>query len=184
MKNSIQYLAERLIDYGLFEEVHDLAEIVVNKDKSYPAVYKGKGEYQRINGKDASLGIAYIRLNGDITDTESEEQFTSCQQIVKRNLPLKLVAIVPRAKIDCDDNYSELLVLSDLKRIIQGLKKSDHQAIRVELDSVSSSTNGSDIMKEESDLLKDVAPSYIYVSIKFNLIIHQNVICLPELCYY
>jgi hypothetical protein len=80
-----------------------LAELIADRDaKTRPMLYKGKGEYKNFNFE---TGGSYWRVTD--TDQNEAEAFGSCGVDIERTYNLKLVAVVLRSKLDCDDEYAE-----------------------------------------------------------------------------
>src|SRR3990167_11079458 len=59
-----------------------------------------------------------MRKNGDISIYDADNTLEACKALRRVNTPLKMVVIVPRKKLDCDDNYSEDVIAQTIIRVL------------------------------------------------------------------
>ena len=72
IKESIQFIADKLTELNIFEKVYSQVELVIDADgKVVPAVYSGSGKY-RIVEYSPNNGTAYVRKNGKISISDIE----------------------------------------------------------------------------------------------------------------
>lgn len=189
IKPSIEYINCQLFSLGYFEKVYSLCEIITKGNKTFPAEYKNKGEYTEINNFDKYNGVCYIRKNGDVSVSEADDSLRACTNLSNVSMPLKLVAVIPRKKIEVDNNFTEDIVA---QRLIKALitKSSDFKialsakSAKVLIDSYS--TNSIGILSGEYSGIskKDINYKFIYISldISINALVSND--CLVQDCGY
>lgn len=188
IKASIEFINSKLSVLNYFEKSFGLCEIISKGDKTFPAEYKGKGEYTQINNFDKYNGVSYVRKNGDISISDAENTLEACNILSAVTIPLRLVVIVPRKKLDCDNNYSEDVIAQTIMRSLLtrgGDLKTTLKARTASLEVDSYSTDSLAILNEEYGNYpkKDINYKYAYVAlnISINATVTHN--CLTQDCY-
>ncbi|MEK6886389.1 MAG: hypothetical protein AABW88_01010 [Nanoarchaeota archaeon] len=188
IKAGIEYINSKLAVLNYFEKSFGLCEIISKGDKTFPAEYLHNGEYKQINNFDTYNGVSYLRKNGDISISDVENTLEACGILSSINIPMKLVLIIPRKKLDCDDNYSEDVIAQTIMRELLtkdvALKQTlNARQAKIQIDSYS--TNSISILNEEYSKYpkKDINYKYAYLSL--NIIITAIVTqdCLTRDCY-
>ena len=189
IKPTVEFINCQLFSLGYFEKVYSLCEIITKGDKTFPAQYNSKGEYLQINNFDKYNGVSYIRKDGDISISEADDNLRACNNISNVSIPLKIVAIIPRKKIDIDNNFSEELVAQTIIKSL--ITKSADFKISLSARSAkilvsSYSTDSIKILSEEYSGLskKDVNYKYIYLSLSINMNAIVSNECLVQDCGY
>lgn len=188
IKATIQYINGKLEPLNYAEKLYGLCEIIVKGDKTFPAEYKSKGEYKQINDFDKYNGVIYMRKNGDISISEADNTLEACKSLSSVNIPLKLVVIVPRKKLDCDDNYSEDVIAQTIMRVLI-TKAADFKVAlkarqaRIQADSYS--TDSISVMSGEYSNFgkKDINYKFAYLSLDLSVIALVTHDCLTQDCY-
>ncbi|MFI5404901.1 MAG: hypothetical protein ACHQ1D_00160 [Nitrososphaerales archaeon] len=165
-----------------------MCEIITKGDKSFPAQYNAKGEYLQINNFDKYNGVSYIRKDGDVSISDFDDTLRACTNLSNVTIPLKIVAIIPRKKIDIDNNFSEDIVA---QTIIKSLvtKSTDFKlslsARSAKLLVTGYSTDSIKILSEEYSGLskKDINYKFVYISldVEINAVVSNE--CLVQDCY-
>lgn len=188
IKASIEYINSKLAVLNYFEKSFGLVEIITKGDKTFPAEYNSKGEYRQINDFDKYNGVSYIRKNGDISISSEEDILRACSNLNNVTIPLKLVAVIPRKKLDCDDKYSEDVIAQTITRTLitkDPALKQTLNAQRAAIQITSYSTDSISILSEEYSNYpkKDINYKFAYLSldISINAFVDQN--CLLRDCY-
>lgn len=188
IKASIEYINSKLAVLNYFEKSFGLCEIITKGDKSFPAEYISKGEYKQVNNFDKYNGVSYLRKRGDITLSDAEDSLVSCSTLNSVGIPLRLVVVIPRKKLDCDDNYSEDIIAQTLMREL--LTKSpdlkvalNARTARIQIDSYS--TDSLSILNEEYSNYpkKDINYKYAYLALDITVTALVTQDCLTRDCY-
>lgn len=188
IKQTIEFINCQLSSLGYFEKVYSLCEIITKGDKTFPAQYNSNGEYLQINNFDKYNGVSYVRKDGDVSISEADDTLRSCNNLSNVSIPLKIVSIIPRKKIDIDNNFSEEIVAQTLiKSLItkSGDFKTLLSARSAKILVSSYSTDSVKILSEEYSGLskKDVNYKYIYLSLSINANAFISNECLIQDCY-
>ena len=188
IKATIDYINGKLAVLNYFEKSFGLCEIITKGDKTFPAEYLNNGEYKQINNFDKYNGVSYIRKRGDVSISDETNTLQACGILSNVNIPLTMIAIVPRKKLDCDDNYSEDVIAQTIMRelLTKGgdLKVSlNARQARIQIDSYS--TDSIAILSGEYSNYpkKDINYKFAYLSldITVNALVTQD--CLTRDCY-
>src|SRR3990167_4711812 len=185
IKSTIDYINGKLAALNYFEKSFGLCEIITKGDKTFPAEYNNNGEYKQINNFDKYNGVSYIRKRGDISISDAENTLQACGILININIPLTLIAVIPRKKLECDNNYSEDVIAQTIMRTLltkDALFKAALNARQARIQIDSYSTDSISILNEEYSgyAKKDVNYKYAYLSldITVNAIVTQD--CLTR----
>lgn len=187
-KAIVQYINAKLAVLNYFDKQFELVEIITRSDgQKRPAEYHHKGEYKDVTKFDKYNGMSYIRKRGSVTTSETDDTLSACGDLINLSMPLRLVAVIPRKKLTCDDKYSEDVIASTITRELtdrtSDLKKTFHaRSGRISIDSYN--TNGNEILSEEYSGIQatDINFKFAYIAfdIAVNLLINKN--CLTKDC--
>lgn len=189
IKASIEFINSKLALLNYTEQSFGLCEIITKGDKTFPAEYKGKGEYTQINNFDKYNGVSYIRKRGDISISDAENTLEACNILSSVDIPLRLVVIVPRKKLDCDDKYSEDVIAQTIMRELLtkgGDLKTTLKARTARLDINSYSTDSLSILSEEyggTFPKKDINYKFAYIALDLSIVALVTHNCLTQDCY-
>lgn len=189
IKASAEFINSKLATVNYTEKSFGLCELITKGDKTFPAEYKSKGEYNQINNFDKYDGVSYIRKTGDISISDAENTLEACGILNNVNIPLRLVLIIPRKKLECDDRYSEDVIAQTVMRLLLtkgGDLKTMLQARQARLQVDSYSTDSLSILGEEyagSFPKKDVNYKYAYIALDLSIIAVVTNHCLTQDCY-
>lgn len=188
IKASVEFINSKLAPLGYVDKEYGLVEIITKGAKSFPAEYQSKGNYKQINDFDKFNGISYIRKRGSLTISDEVNTLEACGILSRVSIPLRLVIVVPRKKLDCDNKYSEDVIAQTVMRSILirgGALKTTLKARQATLEVDSYSTNSIEILSEEysgyakSDI--DHKFAYVALDITINALVTHN--CLTQDCY-
>lgn len=188
IKDAIGYINTKLETLNYFEKSYGLCEIILKGDKSFPAEYYTKGEYKQINNFDKYNGVSYIRKRGNISISEVENTLQACTILSSVNIPLKLVVIIPKSKLECDDLYAEDVIAQTIMRVLitrNGDLKVALQARQASISVDSYSTDSISILSEEYSNPKKKDINYKYAYLSMDLTVEATVTndCLTRECY-
>lgn len=186
IKATIEYINGKLASLNYFEKSFGLCEIIVKGDKTFPSEYMTAGEYKQINNFDKYNGVSYIRKRGDISINEENNTLEACNILSNVNIPLKLIIVVPRKKLDCDNQYSEDVIAQTIMRtIINSDLKVALNARQAYLQVDSYNTNSISILNEEYSNYpkKDINYKYAYLSLNITVTAIVTQDCLTRDCY-
>lgn len=187
IKASVEYINNQLELLNYFEKSFEICEIITANDKTFPAEYKSKGEYTQINNFDKYNGVSYIRKRGSVSISEADDSLRSCGDLVNVSLPLKLIAIVPRKKLECDDKYSEDVIASTIMQALitkSSVLKAAIAARIAKINIDSYNTDGANVLGEEYSGItpKDFNYKFAYLSIDLSVIATITKDCLVKDC--
>ena len=188
IKASIDYINSKLAALNYFEKSFGLCETIAKGDKTFPAEYNSKGEYKQINDFDKYNGVSYIRKDGTLSISDEINTLEACGILNNVNIPLKLIAVIPRKKLDCDNNYSEDVIAQTIMRSLM-TKSPDLKvalnARQARIQITSYNTDSRSILSEEySGYPKlDVNYKYAYLSLNISVIAIVTNECLIRDCY-
>jgi hypothetical protein len=188
IKATIEYINSKLAALNYFEQSFGLCEIISKGQKTFPAEYLNNGEYRQINNFDKYNGVSYLRKRGDISISDAENTIESCKLLNRVVIPLRLVCIVPRKKLDCDNNYSEDVIAKTIMREILAKGGNfkialDARQARLQVDSYS--TDSMAILNEEYSNYpkKDINYKYAYLALDLTMTALVTQDCLTRDCY-
>lgn len=189
IKDAIEFLQARLETTNLFSKVWGLCELINKDGKTYPAYYNGNGDYTDVSQFNRYDGSAYFRMLSDVTMTEVEDAFitTSCGALLQYELSVKLVCVVKRDKLDCDDAYGAHTFAQMITKVMDspaGLGVALNASFA---DSTVKrySTSGHDILIQEykNPSVNEFDTNYVYLSMDIDLTIIKDKTCIDEICY-
>ena len=188
IKATVDYINNKLAALDYFEKSFGLCEVIIKGDKSFPAEYSGKGEYKQINNFDSYNGVSYIRKRGDISISDAENTIEACGILSAVSIPLRMVAVIPRSTLDCDDNYSEDVIAQTIMRKLLtkgGDLKVTMKARQARIQVDSYNTNSIAILAEEySNYPKsDINYKYAYLALDISVLATVTDDCLTQDCY-
>lgn len=188
IKATIEFINSKLAVLNYFEISFGLCEVISKGDKTFPAQYNSKGEYKQVNNFDKYNGVSYLRKRGDISISDEDNTLQACGILSNVNIPLRMVAVIPRKKLDCDDAYSEDVIAQTIMREL--ITKSPDLKIaikarqaRIQVDSYS--TDSLAILTEEYGNYpkKDINYKYAYIALDISVIAIVTQSCLTQDCY-
>jgi len=188
LQDALCDLRETLMQTGFFNRVYEYAEIL-NLQEVERAVYFTSGpDFIDVHDFDVN-GSGYIRKIGAVTTSELEasKQVVSCASsdpIMNLRYPLRLVAAVPKTKLE-NDNYSDERLATQLFTVLhrvytppQGVTKLSGRVTRYE---TSRLKVWQEEVKELAGRTMNLELSYIYLD--FELLFMAKVSCLQTVCY-
>lgn len=188
IKTITEYINTKLLALNYFQRQYGLCVQITRSDgRKMPAQYLGKGEYMDISNFDKYSGVSYMRKRGSISIADIEDNLIGCTSLLSINVPLKLIVIVPRKKLPCDDRYAEdKMILSIIKAVTSrssDLKRS-LSAKKASIFITSFNTSNSEVLKEEYTNIKKTGMNFKYVyaslDIEANIITDKN--CIDQDC--
>lgn len=187
LKASVQFINDQLENTGYFEKSFEVCEVITRKEQRFPAEYKSKGEYTEVNNFDKYNGVSYLRKRGGVTVADAVDTLKACGDLVDVSLPLRLVAVVPRKKLNCDDKYSEDVIASTIMRelITHGpaLKGAlSARSSRISIDGYN--TDGPSVLTEEYSglTIQDISYNFAYLAIDLTVRATMKKECLTRDC--
>lgn len=190
IKEAVEYLQSQLETTNLFSKVWGLCELLNKDSKTYPAHYKGAGQYEDVSQFDRYDGSAYFRMaSTDVTISEVPQEFktTSCDALVGFNFGIRVVCVIPRNKLSCDDAYG---VHQFAEMITKVISTSSGLGTALNASSASASvksytTNGNAILQQEyrNPSINEINTNLAYLSLDLELDIIKDKSCIDEVCY-
>lgn len=188
LKETIEYVTQKVIELNLFEKVYSLVEIVNDADgKSFPAVYNSNGKYSIIQYS-FNNGTAYIRKNGNMTITETDEEtYIGCVTYKQISIPLNLVVFKKKSKLPIDCSLSEDIlaetILYQFTNNVKDYKPTiNAQRFKINIDSIN--TDSASVWSEETEGIEQNDINFDIACVKFEMTV-QLVIdskCLTNMC--
>ena len=185
--NVIGYMRENVLDTGLFHSVYGLCELITTDDKTFPASYNGKGEFEKVGNFDSASGLGYFRDGGNVIFSDSENQFTSCNKYYNVTFPLIFVGAVRKTKLNCDNAYAAHILAQTVSKSLTNTSGIGAYVDVLQASSIVKeySTDGSEILKREyhNPALNEFNLKYAYISVSFDveLVVDKN--CIGITCY-
>lgn len=189
IKEAITYLQAQVAATGMFTKIWGLCELINKDGKTYPAFYKGAGNYEDVSHFDRNDGVVYFRKNGDVRveNVDSEFQTTSCgSNELKYVIPIRAVGIIRKTKLASDSPYAGEIFAEFL---IAALQNTSGLGIVLTATSAKSavtsySTNGNAILQNEYRLpsINEMNLRYSYISVDFELTIIKDINCIDSYC--
>lgn len=188
IKATIDYINGKLASLNYFEKSFGLCEVISKGEKTFPAEYLNNGEYKQINNFDKYNGVSYIRKAGDVTINDVDNSLEACNILSAVTIPLKMIVVIPRKKLDCDDNYSEDVIAQTIMRVLltkDATLKTALNARQASIQIDSYSTNSLSILGEEYSNYSKKDINYKYAYLSLDISVHANVTqdCLTRDCY-
>ena len=116
----ITYLNDQIKASSLFEINYGYAKLVRDAEGEKPIYPTGKNEWSNIEYTDADKSFSYIRINGDITKSDSSGiQTTSCDDdTLTYYLPVRIVFFSEKTTIEGCDGFEEFTLSEKLQAAI------------------------------------------------------------------
>lgn len=174
-----------------FEKQFELVEQVVKQTRDgnvfIPAQYCSFGQFEDVNDFDNYNGISYWRKNGDVSFVDADEDsFVSCSNLMDVNIPLKLIAIIPRTKLKTDDAYSDERTATRIIKTLSGKNsalKTSLNAQWVDIIPNSYTTDNKQILNEEYNGIDiQIRHEFVYLSVNITIDIRINKKCIIAEC--
>lgn len=182
MKEVLLNINSKIEKIKIFNRIIDLAEKIEKEGKFFPALFKGNGEYERID-PDKKGSICYWRLNGDI-NYSSQENTSGIGLEYKKEVPLKFIGYLKKEKTSdqyftqniADTIISEITSQNiEVKQILKA-KKVSIVATKTVIDPFA-------VEKAEYEVKTDsIRYTDAYFSIDFTLTIVTNSQCYISVC--
>jgi len=183
-------IREIVLSSGYVNTHFEWCELIRDNGVTYPAQYIGGGNYEQVLNNDVG-GNSYLRKNGNVSFGKPAGRLnvktTSCggDGMVQMTIPLRLVMVVPKSKLE-DDAFSDDLLVQDMTSLIQGsvsLPETGAHSIKYQVtgsDTDSLSIWSTEVKGYEYQMLFD----YSYIAINFNVVAVLNPNCLYRTCAY
>lgn len=187
LQTIIPYLNNYLSSSIYFKKNFGLIELIKNaKGQESPKEYCSDGEWKEVSNFDSYNGVSYWRKNGDV----SLEEFSvdiSCDKFLRINVPLKLIAVIPKKKGSADDAYSSERIINDLIKLVSQSSaslKASLKAMRVNISIPSYSTNSQQVFDTEYKKVsaKNINFNWAYFSINTQITIEIKKDCIIDAC--
>lgn len=165
--------------YGLAERVSEVSE---NDPKTFPAVYKGKEEYNPINFENQ---CSYHRINGNRTFEPTSDNFSGCSKGVQINIPMFLVGCVKLAEYSQYEfeEVSNRIASSLMSIQFPKLVRRAIQAHSIELQVTTINSDRTQVWSAEHENMDMAVPfGYTLFSIGYTLLIKADSSCLITKC--
>lgn len=190
LEQALNIITQYLGQLGFFNNIYAIADRVNDGTKTYPAFYKGEGNYIPIE-YDTTNGMCYFRKNGKpafSNVTDESQRTTSCSNVIYDiRYPVKLVCLIPKSKAVCDggfaDDYFADIIISNVTGVSLATafnaRSAKFIASGYESDNIK-------ILQEEYSNHKEITDinyRWSYLSIDFNLEITIDKQCLDS-CNY
>lgn len=191
-------MLEAIIDFinlkleltNYFEKRHCLTSLVKNETSEgeliYPAEYLSGGDFDKVDF-DAYDGVSYLRVNGDIDVSRTDENRYTPSPRVDVTIPLRLVYAVRKEKLTVDDAYSFDRVRGT---IVKQLEVDAQDLVnQLNVDKVTISTNGykvdaQEIWSEETNETGLFQPKFelVFGSMEVSVTVRAKANCIPTEC--
>lgn len=187
VKEICEYIQGKVQAMGVFDKTFSLSELREDNDgKPYPMYYTGSGNYQPINASKYA-GVAYMRKT-EVTrfeDADTANSFVACEEKRILVLPLRLVTIAKRDRINCDQNFAPEMLAEELYRVLSGKSaplatsagviNAEVQISRIDTDSVRVKT-------EEYGQDFQIPYQYLALATEMEVRLEFDKGCMVELC--
>ena len=164
IKESIQFIADKLTELNIFEKVYSQVELVIDN------------------------GTAYVRKNGKISISDIDlTGFPACQIAKQLIIPLRVVGYKRKSKLPVDCSYTEDIlaetIFSYLSNNTKDLKRVAN-AIQVKIKVISIDTNSSNVWNDETNGVEQVDINYeiACVALDLELELIADTKCLTNEC--
>lgn len=187
IKAAVEFINNKLSTLNYFEKSFGLCESIIKGDKSFPAEYSSKGEYKNVIDFDKFKGVSYIRKNGNVSISDADNTLQACAILSAVDIPFKLIAIVPRSVLKCDNNYSEdVIAQTIMKELLTkgGTLKATMRARTARIQVNSYNTNSISIIAEEYTGYpkSDINYKFAYISLDISMLLTVTQECLTADC--
>lgn len=190
IEDVVEFLKAKLESTKYFGKVFGLCELIEKGDQKQPAFYKGNGEYdETMNNWDSFNGIAYFRKIRNVSVSKSDDRLilTSCNTAINFRIPLRLVVVVPKANMTCDNAYADDNFIQSLmgQLILNSTDlKGSIGAIKTEVFTDDYSTDRKVLINEEFGTGKEINYKFIHAYLDFTAKIDIDKKCLKSECDY
>lgn len=187
LESIIDFINLKLGLLNYFEKTHCLSTLVKNDDGLiYPAEYISNGDFEAVDF-DAYDGVSYLRVNGDIDVSRTDENRYTPSPRVDVTIPLRLVYAVRKEKLTVDDAYSFDRVRGT---IVKQLEVDAQDLVnQLNVDKVTISTNGykvdaQEIWSEETNETGLFQPKFelVFGSMEVEVTVRAKANCIPTEC--
>lgn len=187
VKEIIEFIQGKVQGMDVLEKTFSLSEIKEDKSgNSYPMYYTGDGNYQPIDASKYA-GVAYLRKTESLRFEEGDNStpLTGCQDNRILNLPLRLVIIAKRERINCDQNFAPELLAEEVYRVLNGNSSvlatsagvMDAEIIINRID-----TDSARVKTEEYGAEFQIPYSYLAIAAEMEVRVEFEKGCMAELC--
>lgn len=177
----ITYLNGRLQETEYLSRILCLCEMVKQGEQTYPAQYKGKGQYAMVADFDKHDGTSYWVADGKETFRQNDTNTTGCGILYDISIPVKLIAVSRKVKGTDDEYSSDRLgdsLISSLTLNNAALKVA-LKAKKVQVLVESKSTDRTQILSDQFQGIEFKLPyTYSVVEIGLNILITTNSTCI------
>lgn len=187
LQDTIEKINSKLADTNLFGKSWGLSELITDGTITMPAFYLGNATYDKnVVNWTKFIGVSYIRRNGKVTfDELSEtEQPIDCDTATRMNVPLKIVAIVPKTELPEDNEFADDFVANKIMAALNGTKDFITDANSSYIFVQDYETDNQIILDEEFKGIdiKDVHYKYSYLTLSVIARIIIDTLCLEPSC--
>ena len=170
----------------LFNKNYGICELLKNGEgQQYPAHYKGAGEYEHVFEPDKYWGISYIRKNGTVKiEEKGETSYKACATILQHTIPLKIVCIIPKKKLSCDDEFADDNIAQTITSLLGGAKDFVGSAFSSYLNITDYNTDNISILSDEFSNIDivDIHYKYSYLVVNVEAVVTIDKSCLDTEC--
>jgi len=193
LQTALCNLKDELMESGYFNRFYEYAEMLQKGTEAYPQVYLGNGQYKAIYDFDVN-GTGYIRKTGSAYSdhvTDYDKRVTSCNDtnpLIDLAIPLRLVAAVPKSKLD-DNSFSDDKLVFDLMGYISKKQPSisnGSEVVSTVHGKVSAyQTDRTRVFSDEvTGIEKLIDLKLSFISIDFTLTFRASLNCIQTNCLY
>lgn len=182
----LHIIKDRLEESGLFGKVYPLVVLKTDGNKTCPVHYKGGGQYEPLE-YDITRGMGYFRKLGKSITNDVTKQYatTSCPSTINETkTPFRFVAMIPKDKAPCDDEFTEDYFVERLISEIGSLDITGYiNAIDTEFTSTGHETDSIAVKDSEGLEIVDMNYNWAYIYIDFLFTIVIDINCLNPCDY-
>lgn len=189
LKTALCNLKDEIMESGYFNRLYEYAELLPKGNESYPQVYIKNGEYKAIYDFDVN-GTGYIRKTGSSYSDhvlDGNLKVVSCSDtnpLIDLVIPLRLVAAVPKIKLD-DDSFSDDKLVFDLMGYLSKKQPAIQDVMSLHGKVTSYQTDRSRVWSDEvTGIDKTVDLRLSFVAIDFTLTFRASLNCIQSNCLY
>lgn len=182
IENVIDYLNTKLLGLNVFKEVKGLCELIIEDERTYPAIYQGKDNLRFVTSYDYRNGLVFHIKNGHATITELERVIAS-SSYKEYSHPVRAVLIHGRGIYE-DNNYSQEKIASN---VVNAINKRSIPSLRavIGVDRVSVQVNGystdkADLQQYFQGIELDIRHDLDVVIVDYNIILRANQSCFDN----
>lgn len=183
-------IRDKILSTGYINQHFDYCELVKDGEVTEPMFYVGGNQYQKIFNLDVN-GHSYLRKAGKMTvsaaPSKQNVKVYSCggDDNVLVKFPLRLVATVPKEKLDDNAFSDDHLVHEIIQALSADIELTGVEAIDIKYKINSSDTDSISVWRGEVNGIEhQINFKYSYVAIDFTAEIIINPTCLINACSY